>query len=366
MTRRKKRTSTTTTAILWDAPRWSIVVQKDGLESRFELTQPYARVGSHPGCEVTLENTRLPDVAYLLCAYGRHVEAWPVAPISFPEWGKLRPGEPLHLGGYSVSVDFDPESGMRKTSAERVFPQLQMATQRKRVTLNLHRPVTVIGADHPSVLRLRDVGMQVCHGALIADSQSLWYLPLCPVTHPSASGETIAQPIASGQYASLGDVYIGLDDDVTVPFPATRSASSERDSDEDSVDLVEPVKTPEMLATKADLASKTTSSDHLVDGVSTDTVVTSHRHRRQADSGTAVPMKSGTSPSPRPGMDFEADVFVTDVTRRMVQIKRKQTTKYWLIMGAAFCLSAAIAVVVILKIWSTIQATLDPGVLIGR
>lgn len=108
---------------LWEAAPWSVLVSHQDRQERISQSLPYARIGAHPGCEVVLDNPRLPPVAYLLVAFNGHVEAWPVAPIAMPHWGALADGEEFPIGTFRISVDLD-EPAARDDAPCKGYPEL--------------------------------------------------------------------------------------------------------------------------------------------------------------------------------------------------------------------------------------------------
>ncbi|QDS88319.1 hypothetical protein EC9_25090 [Rosistilla ulvae] len=159
---------------------------------------PFALVGSHPGCQIHLADSSLPDVVGLVCVFGSQVEITPLVPKLQISVEAFNGGVSFHVGKNRITVRVEtPPNGSRPAVAFQP-PDLELTYLHRRRRLRLHRRVTLIGADHPSSLRLRSVGLQPCQGALIVVEDQLWYLSLCPADH--------AVPRAGATWQNLTDV----------------------------------------------------------------------------------------------------------------------------------------------------------------
>lgn len=325
------------TAALWEAASWSVVVSHKGRQKRFAQSLPYARVGSHPGCEIVLDNPRLPPVAYLLVAFEAHLEAWPVAPIAMPRWGALAAGEEFPVGTFRISVDLDPPATPDDAARER-FPELGVVVGDRRWSAKLHRRVTIVGDDHPSVKRLRDVGLEPCHGAFVAVQQRLWYLPLSPHDAPYLTNRSVAVELRQGEQVQAGRVQF-------LRLPAEASPAADRGGNA-KPQAVDPPVDPPRAAPKQELPKP------IVPAAAIDSLM--------LDMSAAEPKPK---PKLKPPADASAkprelcpDGFTNQVTDRMVRMGRRRVLKARLMLGTAVSLAVLIAALVLLKIWNSLSA----------
>ncbi len=331
---------------LWEATSWSVVVNYKGRSKRFSLSLSYARVGSHPGCEIVLDNPRLPPVAYLLVAFQGDVEAWPVAPIAMPRWGVLADGEEFPIGTFRVSVELQPPLTQAAEPASQRYPELGVVVGDRRWSAKLHRRVTIVGDDHPSVKRLRDVGLHTCHGAFIAGDQRLWYLPLSPQQAPCLTGHNLAVEMRQGQAVEAG----------RVRFLCLAAPTG-------SLDAVPGKMSPNEMVTNQAAPSETLTNETLPNETLTNQAVTA-----QAIDSLMLDRSAG---KPKPSRKLAAKVqptavaaprelcpdgFTSQVTDRMVRMGRRRVLKARLVLGAAVSLAVLSAVMVLMKIWNSLSA----------
>ncbi|QEG42463.1 hypothetical protein [Roseimaritima ulvae] len=217
----------------WETTQWTVVVNHQGRQQRVEQPLPYARIGSHPGCEIVLDNPRLPPVAYLLVAFQGSVEAWPVAPIAMPRWGVLSEGEQFPVGTFRISVELDSSETPGDSLGE-VYPELGVLAGDHRWSAKLQRRVTIVGDDHPSIKRLRDVGLQCCHGAFVSVQQRLWYLPLSPADAPYLTGRSQVTELHHGEQVQAGRVAF-----VRLPANSTAAVDSFVDKSKEQLSMVD-------------------------------------------------------------------------------------------------------------------------------
>lgn len=170
----------------WDVNAWRIVV-RCGAKRAAErvLTRPIALIGSHVRCDVRVVGDHVPEVAYVVIALPSHIEVWPLAAIAFPRWGPIWPHQELLVGPNRITIGLPganasavplevPEYAVearlrfRKGSRERVF----------------RRHVTIVGADHPSAVRLHDDSLGSCDLAAVVVDRRLWLIDLVPGRWP--------------------------------------------------------------------------------------------------------------------------------------------------------------------------------------
>ncbi len=318
--------------VLWSSSPWSIIVRKQDAEQHYAPLLPYARIGSHPGCEIQLDDPRLPAVAYLACVIDERIEVWPVAPISLPRWGTLPSDEGIWLGGQQVTFHCqtrghgEPEDESSRSHSAALQPQpnhpdLAVVGAVRRLTLPLQRAVTIVGNEHPSVARIRGAGLQRCHAAVVSVNEGLWYLPLCPESHPHSVTTMLAHPMQPGTAVSVGEIQISYNAAAAPKRPLSKRPLS---------------KQPVRVAVAAE---------------TTPLAVTASPHplRQYAASGTGGAYTAKT--------DIEADGFTSGVTQRMVQIKRQRSIKSQLLMATAVGGCVVIAVIVLSQLWNTLQAS---------
>jgi hypothetical protein len=165
---------------LWTGARLRLTVAGTGDADRtVELSTPYARVGSDPRCELCVPDLDLPPLVYYLHANDRGLEAWPLSDPADRRRGPITQGHLLPLGPGMLQVERIDESGRESQAASAVsWPEVTITFQGRRWPKVLHRPVTIVGKQRPSFLRLHGARLAVCHAALIAEEGQMWLLGL--------------------------------------------------------------------------------------------------------------------------------------------------------------------------------------------
>jgi hypothetical protein len=162
---------------LWEADSYRIRVIHGDSESWITPSQPFALIGAAQCCDVKLVGSKnLPQVAYFICCLRDRIEAWPTAAIAFPRWGVVSPEMELLVGHFRITVHRDDPVTKDATEEEVNAEVIQTRLTANKRTLNkkLKRSVTIIGDGHPSMLRLRDQGLDQCHFAAVAQDSQLW------------------------------------------------------------------------------------------------------------------------------------------------------------------------------------------------
>ena len=338
MSSRSKAKKRAAPSVGWPAAAWSITVTQKGGAGDQPATQrltqalPYARVGSHADCEVCLPHARLPDVAYLLCCVDGVVEAWPLAPLAMARSGPMRVGESLWIGTFRVAVEIDaatrnaePQGSEDLLSPER--PTLEFTGEKGRWSTLLRRPVTIMGDDHPSVMRLHAVGLRQCHGAFVTTGGKVWYLSLV-----LSDGEPIVQPLPLDASLRLGQI--------EVRSTGFKRGHSERSlSDSSAVDLLtgaldDPALASDIEAIEPEMA-----------GVES-----------QRAAAPAPPSERPAAPKRlNEHQETDADEVAGNVMHRMVRIGRRRWWRQRLLVGVFITVVTVIATIVILKVWEAFE-----------
>lgn len=194
----------------------------DASVERFPQTLPFARVGSHPQCELRLDG--LPPLAYLICVYDGVAESWPLAPLALARSGPLKPGDRLSIDGRRVSVELSEGAGKGNPSLRLPHHMLlDVSAGGKQWQASHRRCVTILGDDHPSMMRIPAAGLRPCHAALISLPAGLWFIDLespssvasqsLPLDVPFAVGELTITPRRS----TAGNQELAKVTDLSVP-----------------------------------------------------------------------------------------------------------------------------------------------------
>lgn len=183
---------------LWSANRWGARVRRGDDDRWIDFDKPYALVGSHPRCDIVIEGSKLPEVVYLIVACGDRIEAWPTCPIAFPIWGRIHKAHVLLVGKsriqFCLECEFKVASqgpndspikmGLETDPSRDSVPPptagliLDWGSGPKRKTLN--RNVSILGEDHPSLIRLHRANLERCDHGIICFGEDLWLVNLHP------------------------------------------------------------------------------------------------------------------------------------------------------------------------------------------
>lgn len=332
--------------MLWSKDPWSVGVSYNGQRETFELQSPFALVGSDPGCEIQVRQSRFPRLAYFLCRTACGLEAWPLTALAKAHWGRLPEGNDLTIGSVRLSIQLDRSRG----GVISYFPQasavdlpLQVRCRDWQQTSHLHHTVTIIGQDHPSVIRLADSGLQQCAGALVVDREELWYVSFRDLQSPPQKRVrevTFDQPLRLGGY------------DFRPPARKTIDSNEPRIENDSNWDwnAAAAEATPKNLMTFThDVASERHDGSAIV--AKPEPAASRRRDvslRDYSHEGTV----STTAHSPA------ADALTTDLTRRLASISGRRKLKQLLLQTGIVSVVTAAAIYVILKVWEASGRTL--------
>lgn len=332
--------------MLWTKDPWSVGVSYNGQRQTVKLQYPFALVGSDPGCEIQVRQSRFPRLAYFLCLTTGGLEAWPLTALAKAHWGRLPEGNDLTIGGVRLTVQLDRSrvgGGAQCPQTPVVDLPLQVRCRDWQQTSRLHHTVTIIGQDHPSVIRLADSGLQQCAGALVVDRQELWYVSFSDLQIPPQKRVrevTFDQPLRLGGYdfrpparksIDLNEPGIENDSNWYWNAPAAQEA-------------------PKNLLTFAqDAASERLGGSAMV--ARPEPAASRRRDvspRDYSQEGTV----STAAHSPA------ADALTTDLTRRLASISGRRKLKQLLLQTGIVSVVTAAAIYVILKVWEASGRTL--------
>ncbi len=165
----------------WSAPPCRVRVDDGSKVTWIDLKRPYALIGSHSCCTLRIRGAHVPEVAYFLCCLRDRVEIWPTAAIAFPRWGEIGPDLQVVLGPCSLTFHLAKALPGRNQPGSFLADceiETRLSWPGQDFPKTFRRPVTVIGDDHPSVLRLHGRGLTRCHYAAVVQDESAWLVDL--------------------------------------------------------------------------------------------------------------------------------------------------------------------------------------------
>ena len=165
---------------IWQVNEWYSLVKRGPEQRKIALSRPFALIGGHDECDVTINERHAADVAYIAVAYASHIEVWPTCPLAFSMWGRIkRPETELLIGKSRVSLGWESEAGSASLEDWRPGADLIIdwgdGERRRQIT----RPVSILGNDHPSVIRLHGTALERCDQAVICLGETIWMVDLC-------------------------------------------------------------------------------------------------------------------------------------------------------------------------------------------
>jgi hypothetical protein len=194
---------------------------------------PFATIGSGERATARVTDSRIPQMAYLICAFADSIEVWPLCAIAFPRWGVMRSGDSLRVGKAEITFYHSHDETKPDSPRDRPINPSAMPVRHgnffsaitghppnpPRIVIccfgmcrykTLRRRVTIMGEDHPSTLRLYGFGLTACSHAIIAVNGSAWLIDL---TFPETkSEEQWAMPLApTPQSLGRGQATIAAD-----------------------------------------------------------------------------------------------------------------------------------------------------------
>jgi hypothetical protein len=193
------------TAHYWPSSPWCFLLSCGSSRSINQLPLPFTLIGSHPLCGIRITDQRVPAVAYFACAFEDAVEVWPLCPIAFAQWGVVNSQHSILVGKHRIrlmhqthprwhlvssvaaateevySCFTDPRSAISLYQSSAVVGtclDLQLEWGGLPHVQPMARRVLILGADHPSTLRLRGLGLATCDHALVAAGDAIWKVRL--------------------------------------------------------------------------------------------------------------------------------------------------------------------------------------------
>jgi hypothetical protein len=210
-----------------------MAISQGGATQWLSPSLPFATIGSGERATARVTDSRIPAVAYLICAFVDSIEIWPLCAIAFPRWGVMRSGDSLRVGKAEITFYHSHDEPTRDSPRDKSIAPSTMPIRHDkpfsaisghppnptRIVIccfgmcrykTLRRRVTIMGEDHPSTLRLYGFGLTACSHAIIAVNGSVWLMDL---TFPEAkSEEQWAMPLAlTPQSLGRGQATIAAD-----------------------------------------------------------------------------------------------------------------------------------------------------------
>ena len=214
----------------WASPPCRVRVDDGKNVSWVDLQRPYALVGSHPCCTLRIRSEHVPEVAYLVCCLRDRIEAWPTAAIAFPRWGAIPPELQLIVGPCSLTFHPVLQAPIARRSVS-VLADSEIETRLswpgRDFTRSFRRPVTIIGDDHPSVLRLHGRGLATCQYAAVVQDEAFWLVNLSP--RRMQRSERVRRFREPGETMMLGDA--------TLRYIASKPRGGEQQHHDDEVGI---------------------------------------------------------------------------------------------------------------------------------
>ncbi|TWT81175.1 hypothetical protein CA13_26230 [Planctomycetes bacterium CA13] len=357
----------------WPAARWRVLATTSTTSSIRELSRPYALIGSHRACEIRIRGRNVPPLAYFACCFEESIEAWPLCPIAFPEWGTMNPGRILLVGhdrirfmhesnpGWdalqSVASDrsktielFDATHNFAKNPPRPAQLELAFDWSGKPHARTMNRRVLILGSEHPSTLRLRKVGLAACDQALVGVGETLWRVRLSLSEDDKDCG-SLAQKMTLGDPPlRIGKMLLSIrPNEKTKEAAYAKKPNIEQDRDTDTEagenDNGSPVgDQPNEVAEYADR-----QHGHLEDNRSNDH--TNDRNGpafsiRSAENKPSEKERHPVKQKPKPELELEPEKLTSDLTDRLMSIDQSKLHRRWgariALIAIAFLLSATL------------------------
>lgn len=346
---------------LWDAPTWKVRLRVQREERRIELDKPFALIGAHPRCDIRIEESKLPPVVYLVVACPDRIEVWPTCPLAFPVWGRVGKNHVLSIGRSRIRLAFasmgkdsdfiateDEElsGGLRDDAEERSeigpdeIARSECPDPTARLILDwgkgpqyksLNRNVTIIGEDHPSLIRLHNADLHRCDHGLVCFGSDVWLINLHPDRVPP-DAPIVTRVAPRKQSHLVGGIHLWVEADERTDLGTLEHAITPPNGGvfEEPANREAPPAT-EAFANEAGAESEDQSSE----------------------SGFVAPRPSGGRNPGRTAVSREgADVIMDDLTERLLETNaRKAQRRQWFRVAgwAAVALFAVLSVVAILQ-----------------
>lgn len=323
---------------LWAASAWSVSIAAAGETRVVTPRLPFARVGSHPKCEISLPASGLPDVAFLLIVHGTSAEAWPLALMEPAAWGPLAPEQVLSVGVCKLTVTLNPKASSNAQQPAPHFPGLEFSGPKGRWDTQLKRPVTIFGSAPPSAMRLKHDSLAPCHGCFVSLTTGLWFLKLASRITPQGKWTLSEKPsltrVQPNTGLDLGSVQ------VRQQAPPAPSPASQKNSPASKKNNAADKKT-KAAAQKTSVATKTKPP-------------ASHPAPQKAK--PPAPQTQPSSTESGAARIVSAEQLTHNVTGSIVHLSRRRHWKRRLAVGIVLALVTFVATAIILQIWKTVQA----------
>lgn len=357
---------------LWSAKRWGARIRKKGEETWIDLNRPYALVGSDPRCDVQIGDSKLPGVVYLVVACGDRIEVWPTCPLAFPIWGRVSKNHVLMVGKSRIQFYFKDEgketefshdavqdddsaditqdvagsiqSGQGGRSAGKDGSAEVSADALPNATLildwgagprhkSLNRNVSILGEDHPSLIRLHHAELERCDHGVVCFGDDVWLIDL----HPDrvGAGKSIIRQIHPGDRSVLvGGIHLWVEG--SEPLDVTKLVKS-RDKTGRGQGLAH------SAPRRGDVPSEGVSAAPPVSPAST------HRQPTVDSASRRVAVVESTSHD-------EAESITMELTDRLLETNARKSFRRRLLKIAAISglVTLAVAIVLAVLIWGVL------------
>jgi hypothetical protein len=200
---------------LWSSRALEITVRRGGqivVERR--LTQPFARVGSHPSADVPLADVEPSGCQLYLHGTNEGVYCFGLLPGTPTGWVREKGYAPL--GEYRVYARFADDGPPPVAPAEELrqrggdgdeWPQIVIRSRHgTKIKRRLPGRLTVVGRNQRSTLRFEDDSVCDAHCALYWDGQNMWVIDLLSVTGTLLDGRRVnAEHLPAGHDLLIGN-----------------------------------------------------------------------------------------------------------------------------------------------------------------
>tara|TARA_R110002073_G_scaffold222565_1_gene382759 strand:+ start:1896 stop:2909 length:1014 start_codon:yes stop_codon:yes gene_type:complete len=307
----------------WPSSRWKIAYSKGLSHDWIEPSLPFALIGSHEACTLSLAEPRIPSAVYLACAFADGIEVWPLCAISFPRWGILSPQEELLIGRTAITFiqqDVNPSSGSSSADvAERQhsYPKLVLSMDGESRTKTLRRRVTILGSRHPSTFRVHGLRLSPYDHAIITVNDSVWLIDLkCP--EGLTQEEWVTPLVPGGDPVAIGNMNVQLQategetDDITADLGNERHPFGSEAGESMLLRVREDRKRPHASSVVKSVPDKLTRK------LNPNEVVEEDQNRSLVDD------------------DEDDDELATRITDRLVSIQQRKTLRRRLVSMVAY------------------------------
>ena len=168
---------------------------------------PFALVGGHPSCQIRIDKRGTPDLVYIVFSFNETIEVWPTTAVAFPQWGPLAVDTPLMVGGtrihFEQQLGGNPHSENYKRSSIMHILDVDGGPSKKKRSVVLEHRVQIVGGDHPSTIRIRNVGLRTCEQAIVSFDECCWQINLRQNT---AEPDRVRQVFVDNDRMKIGEL----------------------------------------------------------------------------------------------------------------------------------------------------------------